>query len=336
MATVTHTGVAIAQTFRTARAMKISRVGFFLTQLDTSGDVTILLCETNNAKPDQRKVISKVTVPYADLKTGGLETTANLPPGSFEAGKLYSFILITGGNHRIQTAPVGFTEGTLFYGQDQDWVSPTTGRDLKIKLYADKFTRTRTEVSMGTITLAGGIDALEYDIQADEPDGTGFYLEGRIAGVWRDLKEPDVLASRPDTIELRGVFIGTSSLQAAIKLGNNVITVRRAGLALHHLSTARTLGSAKQNFIVDLWLDNYDPTDPDQDLEVKLKHGGSFASTTTGTAGQVLDDTAGTKRARFAFAVGSNISTYKIDITGARTEDVPPYLVLERVDVAVS
>ncbi|MCO5153384.1 MULTISPECIES: hypothetical protein [unclassified Shinella] len=336
MPTVTHTGVAIAQTFRTARAMKISRVGFFLTQLDTSGDVTVLLCETKNAKPDQSRIISKVTVPYADLKTGGLETTANLPPGSFEAGKLYGFILITTGNHRIQTAPVGYTEGTLFYGQDQDWVSPTAGRDLKIKLYADKFTRTRTEVSFGTITLAGGIDSIDYNIPVDEPDGTAFYLEGRIAGVWRDLKEPDVLASRPDTIELRGVFIGTSSLQAAIKLGNGVITARRAGLTLHHLSTARTLAVGKQNFVVDLWLDNYDQTDPGQDLDITLKHGVGYGTSTVGTAGQVSEDTADTKRARFAFAVGSNITSYKIDIAGARDADVPPYLILERVDVAVS
>lgn len=336
MATVTHTGVAIAQTFRVARAMKISRIGFFLTQIDTSGDVTVLLCETKNAKPDQSNVISKVTIPYADLKTGGLETTATLPPGSFEAGKLYGFILITTGNHRIQTAPTGFTEGTLFYGQDQDWVSPTTGRDLKIKLYADKFTRTRTEVSFGTITLAGGIDSLEYQIDVDEPEGTEFYLEGRIAGVWRDLKDPNALASKPDTIELRGIFIGTSSLQAAIKLGNNVIRVRRAGTTLHHLSTQRTLPAAKQNFVIDLWLDNYDPTDPGQDLDVSLKHGVGFGTTTVGSAGQVLDDTAGTKRARFAFAVGSNISNYKIDIAGARDADVPPYLILERVDVAVS
>lgn len=336
MSTVTHTGVAIAQTFRTARAMKISRVGFFLTQLDTSGDVTVLLTETLNGKPDQSRVLTKVTINYADLKTGGIETPANLPPASFEAGKLYGFILITTGNHRIQTAPVGYTEGTLFYGQDQDWVSPTTGRDLKIKLYADKFTRTRTEVAFGTITLAGGIDALEYNIDSDIPDGTAFYLEGRIAGVWRDLKEPDVLASKPDTIELRGVFIGTSSLQAAIKLGNNVITVRRAGTTLHHLSTARTLLAGKQDFIVDLWLDNYDPDDDGQELVVKLKHGVSFGSSTTGSAGQVLEDTAGTKRARFSFDVGSEITTYKIDISGERDADVPPYLILERVDVAVS
>lgn len=336
MSTVTHTGVAIAQTFRVARAMKISRVGFFLTQLDTSGDVTVLLTETLNAKPDQSKVLSKVTIAYADLKTGGTETPASLPPASFEAGKLYGFILITTGNHRIQTAPVGFTEGTLFYGQDQDWISPVTGRDLKIKLYADKFTRTRTEVSFGTITLAGGIDALEYDIETDEPEGTDFYLEGRISGVWRDLKDPDSLASKPDTIELRGVFIGTSSLQASIKLGNDVITVRRAGTTLHHLSTERTLSAGKQNFVVDLWVDNYDETDAGQELDVTLKHGVGFGTSTVGTAGSVSADSGDTKRARFAFAVGSNITNYKIDIAGARDADVPPYLILERVDVAVS
>lgn len=132
------------------------------------------------------------------------------------------------------------------------------------------------------------------------------------------------------------VFLGTSDLQPSVKLGNGLVNVRRAGLTLSHLSTARTLLAAKQNYVVDLWLDNYDPTDPDQDLAVSLKHGVSFATTTTGTAGQILDDTGGTKRARFAFDAGAAISTYKIEITGARTADTPPYLVLERTDVAVS
>lgn len=336
MATTTHTGVAIAQTFRVARAMKTSRVGVFFTALDTTGDVTFLLCDTLNGKPNQRAVLSKVTVAGADLKSGGQETAATLPPASLEAGKLYGLILIAAGGHRLATAPTGYTEGTLFYGQDQDWVSPLIGKDLKIKLYADKFTQTRTEVTLQTISLAGGIDSVEMEFDVDEPDGTEVYLEGLISGVWKSLKDPESLASRPDTIGLRMVFLGTSDLQASVKTGNGLIRARRALLTLQHRSIARTLLTPKQNFVVDVWLDNYDPTDDGQDLSISLKHGTGFATTSTGTAGQVLEDTAGTKRARFAFNAAAPISTYKVDIAGARDADTPPYLILEATSVAVS
>jgi hypothetical protein len=336
VAPVTHNGVAIAQTFRVARGLKASKLGFFLTQIDSSGDVTVLLCRTHNGKPDQNAVLSKVTVAYADLKSAGQETVANIIPAALEAGTLYSMILVTTGNHRVQTGAPGYTEGQFFSGQDNDWISTDASRDVKIKVYADKFERTRTEVSLQTITLSGGITSIATVVDIDEPDGTEAYLEGKIAGVWKSLKEPDALASAPDTIELRLVLLGTSDLQPSVKLGNNLITVRRAGTTLDHLSTARTLLSGKQNFVVDLWLDNYDPEDADQDLVVRLMHGASFATATTGTAGQVDEDSMGTKRARFAFNVGAPITTYKIAIDGERGAAVPPYNIIERVDVAVS
>ncbi|PZP64495.1 MAG: hypothetical protein DI604_26880 [Delftia acidovorans] len=337
---VTHTGVQISQTVLAPRSFNCSQIGFFIEQLDASGDVTVILCETKDGKPNLAAALAKVTVAYADLKSGGLETVATIKPALVEAGKLYGIVLITQGGHKIIMGGAGYTEGQFYYGQDGDWVTTDATRDLKLKLYANKFNRTRTEVALGTVTLAGGIDSFAWKASVLIPDGTDFFVEAKVAGVWHALDDFGFLDNRPDTLELRGVFLGTSDLQPSVELGADKITLRRMEDTLDHLSTVRTLAAAKQNFVVDLILHNYDEDSAAQDLEVTLKSGAGYATSTTASSVTVVPDTLYTKRVRFTFHTASAVTSYKIAIHGERDTDldadVPPFTVTERIDAAIT
>lgn len=337
---VTHTGVQISQTVLAPRSFNCSQIGFFCEQLDTSGDVTVLLCETKDGKPNLAATLAKVTVAYADLKSGGLEATATIKPALVEAGKLYAIVLITQGGHKIVIAGAGYTEGQFYYGQDGDWVTTDATKDLKLKLYANKFNRTRTEVALGTVTLAGGIDSFAWNASVLIPDGTDFFIEAKVAGIWHSLDDFGFLDNRPDTLELRAVFLGTSDLQPSVELGADKITLRRMEDTLDHLSIVRTLASAKQDFVVDLILYNYDEDSPAQDLTVTLKSGGGYATSTAATSATVVQDTLYTKRVRFTFHTAAAVSSYKIAIHGERDIDldseVPPFTVIERIDAAIN
>ncbi|GHA13333.1 hypothetical protein GCM10007989_04910 [Devosia pacifica] len=331
----THTGAQLSQTVLAPRTFVMSQLGFFLAELDASGDVTVLVTKTKDGKPDLDAVINRVTVARANLIGGG-ETVAAIQPTLLEAGQLYAFVFITQGGHKITVAEAGSTEGQFYYGQDGAWVSTDATRDVKLKLYANKFDRTRTEVALGTVTLAGGISDISWGTDVIEPEGTQIYLEARKAGHWYTLYDHGFLDDEPDTLELRAVFVGTSDLQPSLKLGADLITLHRVGDTIEHLSTARILAAGKQNFVVDLHLTNYSPDDPDQDLTVTLKRGAGYATTTTASAEVVEDDILGTKRVRFSFNTGTPITSYKIAISGSRQAPAFPFLVLERVDVAIS
>jgi hypothetical protein len=336
--TVNHTGAMIAQTFMAPRDFNLSQVGFFLTSLDTSGDVTVIITETKNGKPDIDNVLAKVTVTYADLKSNAQETLSALSNCSLKGGNLYAAILLTQGGHRVATAAPGYTEGMCYYGNDDTWVVTDASRDLKLRFYAQKHTRTRTEVTLGTVVLAGGVTDMTIATEILQPEGTEAIFEVRKnnSGNWIALNTPGLFSDQPDTLELRVVFLGTSDLQPSIKLGNDRVRLMRLGTTLSHLSVVRTLASSKRYFRIDLWVSNHDPDDADQTLTVKLKHGGGYSSETTASAVVDRDDEQQTKIVSFIFDTTTPVTTYKIEITGSRANGAPPYVVLERTDIAAN
>jgi hypothetical protein len=69
---------------------------------------------------------------------------------------------------------------------------------------------------------------------------------------------------------------------------------------------------------------------------VKLKHGGGYSSETTASAVVDRDDEQQTKIVSFIFDTTTPVTTYKIEITGSRANGAPPYVVLERTDIAAN
>lgn len=340
--TTNHTGALLAQTFLMPRSAWIGELAVMLTERSTVvADMTVMITRTKDGKPDLNGVLSQVTIPHHQIPAASLSTPwkFSIPPVFLEGGQRIGVVFVTTGNHAIGLAyDSGTFDGSAFYSHDGQWLMQPNGqgRDLWIRLYAQKFNVTRTEIPLQTVTLPGGITDLSYETEIIQPEGTQVYLEGKVAGVWTPLNVPGAITGEPDTIELRVVFVGTKDVQPAIRLKNNAIKVSRPGTTLQHRSAVRTLAAGKQNFVVDFYVANYDPDDADQVLTITMKHGVSYATTASASSVVEEPDSSGAYRVRATFAIGSNITTYKIQVDGTRTSAVPAYTLLERVDVAVS
>lgn len=332
---VTHSinGAIVAQTMLVPNAMWLTRVGLYLTQVGASGDMNVIVCETEAGKPVLGKTMTHVTVPVASLKKYPDETSIAVPPVLLEAGKRYALVLVTQGDHRVATVSGNsYTQGTLFYGTDGDYMQGDLTKDLMFTLYAARFDRARTEIMLQSISLAGGMTDLSISAPQVIPDGCELQYEVQVGGKWYPLGDAAmVLSGSPDIVPLRAVLLGTSDLAPAFQGASNAVTGSRPATALAHVSTMRTLSAASSNIQVQLVVADWDAAN--HVLACVLISGGSEITPST-TVWKDEPDGAG-KRVTFTFAPTTAISSYQIKITGSRSSASKPFVIAERTDVAI-
>ncbi len=213
-ATTSINGTIVAQTVLVPNAMWLTQLGLFFTQAGASGDVTVVICETDGGKPNLQKTLASVTVPVANLKRYPTETQIPIPAVLLSAGTRYAICIITQGNHRVATVSGNnYTQGTLFFGTDGDYFTGDLTKDLMFSLYGAQFAVARTEVQLQPVSLAGGITDLAISAQQVVPDGCELQYEIQVGGKWYALGDQAlVLQSAPDIVPLRAVLLGTSDL----------------------------------------------------------------------------------------------------------------------------
>lgn len=328
-ATENVNGSMTAQTFLVANAMWLTSVGLNFTAIAAAGDVHLAVCETAYGKPDTSKTLARVTLARADIKPWPLETRVPIGPVQLEAGKRYALVLVTPGAHRLAvTSGARFTQGTLFYGTDGDYVQGDLTRDLMFTLYAASFTRTRVEVPLTSAALAGGITDLALAAKQVIPNGTELAFEIQVGGIWRPLGDGlDHLAVKPDLLPVRAVFLGTSDMMPALTLSADGLTASRPAQNLSHVSAARVLAADSTDIEVRVLVGGWDAGN--HTLSCKLVVGGGDVNPTT----TVTREEDGATRFVFRFAPAAT-SSYVIKLTGTRAPTSAPFTVLERTDVA--
>jgi len=321
-------GAIVAQTFVVSSPMWLSALGLFFTQKDSSADITVVICETDNGKPNLQKALTMVRVSQADIKKYPNETVINLTPVFLKAGR-YAVCFITQGNYRVATVSgQNYLQGTLFFGTDGDYFIGDLTKDIMFRLYAAQFKTARTEVQLQPVSLSGGITDLEIQAGAVTPEGTELIYEVNVGGKWYPIKEAGRLASAPDIVPLRAVFLGTADLQPALILTEQAITSSRPATTFYATSTQRTLSAARQNIDVQLLLHKFNATV--HTINCQLLSGSNTYNPATVTTQEDTD----TVRKTFSFNISAGIQSYKIKISGSRASSAEPFSVVERIDIA--
>lgn len=329
-----YPGKKIAQDMLMPSAGWITKVGLFYDDLGPSGDVQLLVTRClANGQPDPTKVISQVTIPYANLKKFPAETEVVIPPCMNKAGERIGFIEITQGAHLATLGDAGYTEGTFWEFQNVFFQGDQT-RDRKIKVYQAQFLTARTEVALQTLELPGGMSDIDISTEIPSMDGAELTFEAQIGGIWQRLTPDNLgrLANQPTLVPTKAVFVGSSSSQCGLMLGPNRITVSRAALSSTVVSNAIAV-SAKRYFQVDLQVDRWEAAK--NTVTCQLLTGAGFATVTSPTTSVVLDgDQPGFKKLRFSFDVGAAVNSFKVKDVLTRTADGAPPRRLERIAIA--
>jgi hypothetical protein len=329
--TTSITGALLAQSFLVANSMWATALDLYFTSVAATGDVTLVLTKTSAGEPDLSNALATVTVPVATLKTYPAATNIPLPPVLLEAGTRYAIVLITQGNHRAATVSgSNYTNGTIFYSTDAAYFAGDLTKDLMFTLYGASFTYARTVVTLGAVSLAGGLTDLDITAQQTVPQGTSLTYQFQINGKWYDLGDSTApLTSAPQLIPLRVVMLGTSDLAPAWTANPTGVTVSRPATAFSHWSELRTLSAPSSSIVVQVVVANYNAAV--HTLSCSLLSGGT--TITPSLTSNALEPDGLGRRFKFTFTP-SAITTYSINIQGTRQSTAAPFQVVERTDVA--
>lgn len=324
-------GSLLSQTVLISNAMWLTKVGLFFTQIAASGDVTLIVSETSKGKPDLDRVLTQVNIAQADLLLYPAETEVVVPPVFLEGGKYYAITLVTQGDHHCAVVNDSkSSNGTLFYGQDGNYSEQSASNDLMFVLYAARFDKVRTVVSLQALSLAGGLSDIRLEAPHIIPKGCAIHYEIQPtgAGAWYAFGDSVLrLATLPNLVNIRAVLLGTRDLAPGIKLSNNALHVSRPADAMVFWSTERTVASTTQVVLSSL-IHNWDNVN--HTFTPKIVVGGTeyAASVTT----YVTED--GARRYKHTFTVPAT-TAYKIKVSASKTSGAQPFTIAELIDATL-
>lgn len=342
-------GSVIAQTFLNSQVGWMTAFHLYLREVGPSGDITILLCETKDGKPDPDAVIGTATLAKADMIVGWNEVA--WPATLLEPGQRYGFILSTQGSHHVGLAQGSrYAQGTLFYSTDGAFFQGDLTKDLMFAIDCAEFAYNRVEVEMDALSLSGGLTDIDLLLDAGVPDGTdlSFEVQPGGSGVWYPLQEVadgnTALVGLPALCKFRAVFTGSPDAHPGINLVTSRMNISRPRTTFKHISEAVTFAGTTQSVKVTVLLENYYETNHNLTCVIDDVTNASAAiapATTTDVdlGPDPLGDDANHKRIRRTFewtATELPVATGEIVITldGATSSALDIFHVSERVHLA--
>lgn len=336
--TETVSGAILAETWLNSQDGWITHLDLFFTQVAASGDVHVLITETTNGAPDLNRVVAKVTVPQADLRTYPQATNIPIGPVFASKGRRYATVLITQGAHVVAYVNGNkYVHGTLFYSGDGGaWFMGDALRDLAMVVYYAEFAATRVEVQVQPFELANGIGAIDILAESYVPDGCQLIWQVQVNGAWRSLNATDVntLNGLPALLQARAVFIGTTDLMPSLTFGAaSTVTTFRQRTDFTHISATRTPAGSVDIVEVRTRLEAWD--DARHTFDCSLLTGAEFDNEVAADSyeDRPTEDPEAIER-RFYFELGAPIDAYKIKMEGTTDNALVTFHVAERVDVS--
>jgi hypothetical protein len=345
-------GSMIAQTFLQPQTAWVTGVGLYFTSKGESGDVNVLICETENGQPALKKVIGKSTLAYANILTasnGATVTKVPFQPTLLESGKRYAIVLITGGNHYVGMAPgTVYAQGTFFVSVDGAYQIGSFEKDLMFSLYQAQFPVTRREINLQALSLSGGISNIDILAAMAVPESCSLTFECQIGGVWKPLNEVasgnTILYGLPALIPFRAVFTGTTDIQPAIDTTGSRLFYSRPRTTFKHISNNITVGTPTQTFKLVVILENYYETNHNLTATINFGAMGGAEQTPVTTTDVELDPpvdarSVNHKRIKRTFTwnntkIATPQTVFRITLDGATTSALDTFHVAERVHLA--
>lgn len=344
----TINGQQIAQTFLNSQDGWLTQVGLFFSRKAAAGDVNVLICETAFGMPDLRKVVSRTTVPVADIKVGAnsggaglpslVETKVAITPTYLVAGRRYAIVCATTGDHyvAVTNADNGVVQGTFFVSTDGAFFSGNLVDDLKMRLYFAKFERTRVSVELTALQLAGGILDIDILNEGVTPPATRTDFEVQVNGAWvaldGDGNGPN-LTGLPAILPLRVTMTGTTDLMPGVGLTSSEVIVSRPKTTFTWVGEARTLGSPTTSVKIVTDLEYF--VEDQHDCNVTLLTGATLSTIETADVvkDEVLRD--GTVRRTSTFNIPTT-SKYAVRIVGSTISAANTFHVSELIEFSQS
>ena len=328
-----------AQTFILSSGGRLNDVGLYFSAVDATGEVRVMVCNTDGNNPDQTSVIAETTITASALKTSGRVAVA-MPPEYLPPGR-YSLNILSTGAHRLRLSdqPRSVTQGEHYaYTGDNQYIRPSgeADRPIAFDITFQSYDSTKYEIDLTPISMAGGMDGVEIRGLVQEPDGTDAYFQIQIGGVWQTLgitggqRVAFDFSTRPSLVPLRLVFEGTLDKMPAAFVGAPLTEVVAFQLSetLKHVSEVMDVGAGESTSSIkisaSLW--GYDETDMDATLSL-IVGGASVAATSVKDTVFPNGDVSRTA----TFALGAPTQTYQAVIEGAVTAGLTHRPIVERV-----
>lgn len=262
-------GSVYGQTFLVSHPMILTAVELDFVTVGATGDVHLMVCETNAAgMPIFDKVLAHTTVEHGDLVIGW--NRFGLPLTLLDGGKRYAFFTVTTGNHSVNsTTGNKFTGGSRFYATDGAWAQGDGQSDIAFRILAARFRDVRTVVPFNPLTLENGMTNLEFVMPCWAPGGTALEWEIKPSGAstWSTLEEHPELATHPlvglpALVELRLVMVGTPDLAPMIVL-NSALRGRTGRHRGNMVAVSKSIafGVSTSTIVTQFTLDAFNPAE---------------------------------------------------------------------------
>jgi hypothetical protein len=338
-------GSVISQTFLNSQGGWLTSVDLFFTRTATTGDVHVLICETNNTgAPLFERVIARSTIAADLLRTPPNHTRVGFLPTYLAKGNRYAIVLQTPGNHFVSLVHNNkFAQGSLFSSSDGAWAVGDLTKDLAFRLNFAKFRSNRCTVQLLSLELDGGIAAVDLNFDSTRPPGTTINFEVQVGGAWVPLGyyASNPLVNLPPLLPFRVLLVGTTDEMPGIGVASNSRSLTsRPRSDYRHISTARTMPAAINTVYADFRLESWRGA-PYHTFLPRLLTGAGYTSVRTPSLiMDELDPDDPTTLIRsctwnLAALGGAPISAYKIRLEGTTDNVLATYLVGERIDIGV-
>ena len=326
----THTAQGRAQTFIAASGGRLKDLTLFFESKGPAGNVVAVICETDGGYPDTANSIVEVTITPADIVVGPAGTKIPLPPESLVAGGRYGLAVLSAGDHALYTStkPRSTTQGQhwALNGSRNYIKGDQDAYDIAFRLTYQTYEQPQCIVDLGAITFAGGMDGVVIDGVVDEPSGTDIYFEiQKAGGQWQTIgitggqRLQADFTDRPDSIQFRAVFNGTSEKMPSLVVGGARTAIKpfRNESTFKHASNEIDAGAGEAVSYVKLnaVLDFFDTDDDDYSFDMQLDVGGSIINPASVKDVHLRDSTLVSRTA--IFELGTPTQTYAAVLTGA-------------------
>ena len=329
----TVSGASVEETFPVGQDMWLHSIALKFTQLDSSGSVTMVICEcASTGEVDPTRVIGKATVAFGALSTTGKTAFTFPTPVFLKAGNRYGFRVISGANHYIATANGPSFPNGMFFTMIGGYAVADPQKHLVFDLYACRFQQSLVAVDLQGLQLSGGIVGIDILAESVTPSSVSLTYAVQVNGAWVPLDRVNagVLnagGALPPLLPFRAVFQGTPDMMPCVSLLNSRVRVERPKTAFTHFWPAggRTPPAASAQIRLMARYENFDPAI--HSASVTLLTGAGFATETAASSYSDVSPEPGVTERTYVWNLGAPVSAFKFKATGSSSTPLSVFLI---------
>ena len=335
--TATVQGSILAQTVLWSQTAWLSQIGLYFTRVGASGDVTVMVTETNLGQPDMSRVLSRVTLPRTSIQTAGgtggtglpaaVRTNVPIPPVLLMGGRRYAIAIVSAGQHYVATSKTdnSVMNGTLFRSSDAGYFLGDLLTDLKLDLFTAQFERNRIAVEFNTFQLSGGASRVDIHTDTALPPSTDITYEIYLSGQWQPLATDGTgpaLTSLPAIVRLRAVFSGTLDLMPGMSINPSEVRLYRDATALTWFSDVKTASTSAEQIKVTARLESWETG---HTVTATLRTGETYTTVETADVTEDVTVSPGVILRTWTFAISPGATQYRVALAGMITSIAAGY-----------